>query len=58
MIELLDCGLDWLSAHAGMIGLLFFFIFFVVMAAWVFRPGSKTLYAANALIPLNENDND
>lgn len=50
--------LDWLAAHAGMIGLLFFFTFFVLMTGWVFRPGSKQKYQANAYIPLNETDHD
>lgn len=50
--------MDWISAHAGMIGLLFFFTFFVLMAVWVYRPGSKQAYQENALIPLNENQHD
>jgi cbb3-type cytochrome oxidase subunit 3 len=50
--------MDWISAHAGMIGLLFFFTFFVLMAVWVYRPGSKQNYQKNAFIPLNENQHD
>jgi cytochrome c oxidase cbb3-type subunit 4 len=46
-----------LSAHAGMIGLLFFFVFFVGLLIWVFRPGSKKNYDAKAQIPLKD-DND
>jgi cbb3-type cytochrome oxidase subunit 3 len=50
--------IDWIAAHAGMIGLLFFFTFFVLMAGWVFRPGSKPLYQNNALIPFKETHHD
>ena len=46
--------MDWVSHHAGMIGLLFFFAFFMVLLCWVFRPGSKAGYDAKARIPLNE----
>jgi cbb3-type cytochrome oxidase subunit 3 len=46
------------STHMGIIGLLFFFIFFVVMIAWVFRPGSKMKYQQDALIPLKDDDNE
>lgn len=48
--------MDFVSTHAGMIGLLFFFIFFCGMTAWVFRPGSKRIYNDHAHIPLEEND--
>lgn len=44
----------WLSEHAGVVGLLFFFTFFSLTALWVYRPGSKAEYAAKAQIPLNE----
>ncbi|MCF8495566.1 MAG: cbb3-type cytochrome c oxidase subunit 3 [Alphaproteobacteria bacterium] len=45
------------SHHAGVIGLLFFFIFFVAMIAWLFRPGSKEQYKEDAQIPFkDEND--
>lgn len=45
---------DFLNMHAGTLGLLIFFIFFVVMLAWIFRPGSKDIYIAQANIPLKE----
>jgi cbb3-type cytochrome oxidase subunit 3 len=48
--------IDFLATHAAMIGLLFFFVFFCVMSAWVFRPGSKNTYTNHAHIPLEEND--
>lgn len=46
----------WLSAHAGLVGLMFFFAFFVLTGLWVFRPGSKKGYEAKARIPLREDD--
>ena len=54
----MDVFLDFLAAHAGLIGLLFFFVFFVLMTAWTFRPGAKGYYKVNACIPLHEKDND
>lgn len=48
--------IDFLSAHAGMIGLLFFFIFFVVLVLWTFRAGSKENYNESANIPFEENE--
>jgi cbb3-type cytochrome oxidase subunit 3 len=50
--------IDWIAAHAGMIGLLFFFGFFVLMAAWVFRPGAKAGYFAQSCIPLKDKDHE
>lgn len=50
--------MDILTRNAGTIGLLLFFIFFLVMLAWVFRPGSKRDYAKCANIPLKEDKND
>lgn len=44
------------SAHAGMIGLLFFFTFFVLMVLWLLRPGAKEEAQYNARIPLEEDD--
>ena len=38
----------------GIGGLLFFFIFFVGVIAWVFRPGSKEKYRKWGRIPLRE----
>jgi len=46
--------MDFLTHHAGLIGLMFFFVFFVVMAVWVFRPGAKIMYQGCADIPLKE----
>ncbi|MFN3827885.1 MAG: cbb3-type cytochrome c oxidase subunit 3 [Micavibrio sp.] len=49
--------IDFLSQHAGMIGLLFFFTFFILMAAWIYRPGAKEQYRKKSHIPLNEDMN-
>lgn len=48
--------IDWISQNAGVIGLLFFFSFFVVMGLWVYRPGARQSYQDYARIPLKEND--
>ncbi len=44
--------MDFIFDNATLIGLLFFFAFFVVMAVWVFRPGAKKKYQNKADIPL------
>lgn len=46
--------IDFVAAHAGIIGLLFFFTFFTCLLVWIFRPGSKEGYIAKANIPLKE----
>lgn len=43
------------SPDFGLIGLLFFFIFFCIVALWTFRPSAKKKYEKNAQIPLQEN---
>jgi len=50
--------IDWLSHHAGMMGLLFFFTFFTLTVLWVFRPGAKESYRKKSHIPLNEDRHD
>ncbi len=40
----------------GLIGLLFFFAFFCVVAFWTYRPGAKDKYKSFGNIPLTEND--
>ncbi|MCB9983691.1 MAG: cbb3-type cytochrome c oxidase subunit 3 [Rhodospirillales bacterium] len=47
--------IDFVSDNAGMIGLLFFFSFFVAASVWTFRPGAKGQYKKHAHIPLEEN---
>lgn len=44
------------SPAAGMIGLLFFFLFFCGVAFWTFRPGAKKKYDEIAEIPLKEDE--
>ena len=46
------------SQLAGLTGLLFFFIFFVVIVSWLFRPGAKDKYKEYGNIPLNEGGKD
>lgn len=46
---------EFMSAHAGLIGLLFFFLFFCLVTLWTFRPQAKKKYEENAKIPLQEN---
>lgn len=42
------------NADLGLLGLLFFFLFFCSVLFWVMRPGSKKKYNQNAQIPLKE----
>ena len=44
------------SADYGLVGLLFFFVFFAVVALWTFRPSAKDMYKKYAHIPLEENE--
>ena len=48
--------MDFMSSNAGLIGLLFFFVFFCLVALWTFRPNAKKEYERNAKIPLQENE--
>ncbi len=50
--------IDWVSEHAGMIGLLFFVTFFTGVVIWLLRPGAKEYYKAQGQIPLKEDDNE
>lgn len=50
--------IDFLAHHAPIIGLLFFFIFFLVMIFWAFRPSKKIELQAFAYIPLKESHHD
>ena len=50
--------IDFLAHHAGLIGLLLFFIFFLIIAFWAFRPSKKAELQAHAHIPLKENPHD
>ena len=44
------------SSDYGLIGLLFFFIFFSLVTLWTFRPNAKGQYNKHAHIPLEENE--
>lgn len=46
--------MEYLFTHAGLVGLLFFFVFFLAVAIWVFRPGARGLYQNHAMIPFRE----
>jgi cbb3-type cytochrome oxidase subunit 3 len=46
--------IDTIADHAGVIGLLFFFSFFVGVLFWVFRPGATEQFKKDAQIPLKE----
>lgn len=48
--------IDFVTSNATLIGLLFFFSFFVVVLIWVYRPGTKSTYKKYAEIPLKERD--
>jgi len=42
----------------GLIGLLLFFTFFVVMLIWLYRPGAKKHYQTLGQIPLKDDTHD
>lgn len=44
------------SADYGLVGLLFFFTFFVGVAVWAYTPRRKKQIEALKYIPLNEDD--
>ncbi|MGH1456826.1 MAG: cbb3-type cytochrome oxidase subunit 3 [Alphaproteobacteria bacterium] len=44
------------SPSFGLIGLIFFFVFFCTVALWTYRPGAKSKYEKNGNIPLQENE--
>ncbi len=46
------------SADMGLIGLLFFFIFFCGVTIWTFRPNAKKSYEDIANIPLNDGNGE
>ncbi|QPC42649.1 cbb3-type cytochrome c oxidase subunit 3 [Kaustia mangrovi] len=49
---------DALRHFADTWGLVFLFVIFVGVIAFVFRPGSKKKYERDAQIPLKDNDED
>lgn len=46
------------SPSFGLIGLLFFFVFFCVVTLWTFRPSAKRKYEKDAQIPLQESNGE
>lgn len=48
--------INYILGNAGVVGLLFFFVFFVVMVTWLFRPNSKNVYESYGEMPLRENE--
>jgi len=50
--------IDFIAAHAGMIGLLFFFSVFMGIAFWAFMPSRKKLIESYKYIPLAEESHE
>lgn len=48
--------IDWLSANAGMSGLIFFLSVFLFVVFWAFRPGAKETIESHKYIPLTEDE--
>ena len=46
--------MDWIANHAGQIGLVIFFVFFLGVIYSVCRPGAKAAFDKDAYIPLAE----
>ncbi len=46
--------MSWFADQAPMIGLLFFFGFFTVMALWVYTPARRAKLESHGEIPLND----
>ena len=44
------------DASAGLLGLIIFFLFFIGLLIWLFRPGAKEHYKDAGKIPLGEGD--
>jgi cbb3-type cytochrome oxidase subunit 3 len=48
--------MDWLVSHSPVIGLVFFFVFFLVMAVWAYRPANKEKLESNKYLPFAEDE--
>jgi cbb3-type cytochrome oxidase subunit 3 len=48
--------ITFVADNATIIGLLFFFCFFMGLLFWVFRPGGKSIYKNFSEIPLKEGE--
>lgn len=44
---------NW-AVHPGLIALLFFFVFFIGVVVWIYRPGSRAHYQKMAELPLDK----
>lgn len=48
--------MDFITHYAGLIGLLIFFVFFVVVVAWALKPANRDRFNTCARIPFAEDD--
>ena len=46
--------IDYISHHAGTIGLIFFFLFFIAVIVSIYLPGTKEKFDFYKQIPLKE----
>lgn len=46
--------MDWLTQHAGTVGLVLFFTLFVCFGIWAYRPSNKKKLEKYGRIPLEE----
>jgi len=44
--------IDWIADNAGVTGLAFFFLIFIGIVIWAFRPGAKETIESYKYIPL------
>ena len=44
--------IDWLADHSGPLGLIFFFLTFVVIFVWAYGPSRKSTLEDHRYIPL------
>lgn len=50
--------IEYISNNAGVIGLVFFFVFFIGVLVWTFRPNAKQHFEQQASIPLKDDVNE
>lgn len=50
--------MEWFLSHAGLVGMLFFFAFFIGVCIWLYLPGMKSRIEPLAYIPLNEDQHE
>ncbi|MGE3623682.1 MAG: cbb3-type cytochrome oxidase subunit 3 [Bdellovibrionales bacterium] len=49
--------MDWLIQHGGMLVTVMFFVLFIAIAFWAYRPANKSKMQSYGDIPLKANDN-